>query len=67
MDLFGFIKPRKPRRVMMHVADAGAYMIRFECDKCGHNTGWIVDTKTVTENRRGMPCPNCNEGAPDEQ
>lgn len=49
----------------MHVLDAGqlpggAAGIRFECGHCGHDTGWISDEWTITENRRGHPCPNCN-------
>jgi len=62
-DLFG-TKPRRNPRVMMHVIDAGTDgcndVIHFECRKCGHDTGWIIDTKTVTENKRGVPCPKCN-------
>lgn len=49
----------RQRRIMMHVVDAGDG-IQFRCNTCGHDTGWIVDEKTVTENRRGMPCPKCN-------
>ncbi|WP_107495541.1 hypothetical protein [Thalassobius sp. I31.1] len=62
-DLFGYTKPRAKPRVMMHVADAGEG-IRFECEKCGHDTGWIADEKSVSENKRGLPCPVCNEGDP---
>lgn len=61
--------PRRPRRVMMHVADAGdgpsCPMIRFECPRCGHDTDWIKDQWTVSENRRGRPCPVCNKEAAD--
>jgi hypothetical protein len=56
--------PRQPRIVRMHVTDAGhgfgGKAIRFECNKCGHDTGWIADEWTITENRRGLPCPKCN-------
>lgn len=57
--------PRSPRKVRMRVMDAGHLPhgvkgIEFECKKCGHNTGWIEDIWTVTENRRGLPCPKCN-------
>lgn len=55
--------PRSKRKVRMHVADAGQG-IRFECRKCGYNTGWINDEWTVTENRRGHPCPVCNDNEP---
>lgn len=54
----------RARRVMMRVVDAGDEVIQFRCSRCGHDTGWIMDTKTVTENRRGMPCPKCNEAQP---
>ena len=51
----------------MRVVDAGhlpggAKGIRFECRRCGHDTGWIPDEWTVSENRRGLPCPQCNAG-----
>jgi predicted RNA-binding Zn-ribbon protein involved in translation (DUF1610 family) len=52
--------PRSAPVKRMHVADAGDG-IRFECPHCGHDTGWIADEWTVTENRRGLPCPECNK------
>lgn len=62
-----FPKERKPRAKplkRMRVADAGEGggfdVIQFECGRCGHNTGWIYDTLTMTENKRGLPCPKCN-------
>lgn len=64
--------PRKSPRVMMIVVNAGNHWqggrgIEFECRKCAHNTGYIVDTRTVTENKRGMPCPVCNEPKEDNK
>jgi len=53
--------PRAKPQVRMHVTDAGTGMIRFGCRTCSHDTGWIKDTKTVSENKRGIPCPVCNE------
>lgn len=57
-------RPRRKRRVMMHVIDAGqgngGPVINFQCSRCGHGTGWIDDEKSVSENKRGIPCPNCN-------
>lgn len=59
--------PRERRRVVrMHVADAGhmpggAKGVRFTCRRCGHDTGWIAGRWTISENKRGQPCPNCNE------
>jgi DNA-directed RNA polymerase subunit RPC12/RpoP len=56
---------RAKRRVLMHVADAGnspwGKVVQFVCHKCGHDTGWIEDRRTVSENKRGLPCPKCNE------
>lgn len=59
----------KPRVKRMHVVDAGNYpdgrkCIHFVCRRCGHDTGWIVDEWTVSENRRGRPCPTCNADSP---
>ena len=54
----------------MRVADAGEMTggkkgICFVCSRCGHDTGWIEDVWTISENKRGLPCPCCNrsEGA----
>lgn len=52
--------PRSAPIRRMHVKDAGSGMIRFECSHCGHDTGWIEDTRTVSENKRGLPCQSCN-------
>lgn len=54
----------------MHVVDAGysdgragfvGDCVQLECRRCGHNTGWIP-MRTVTEEKRGRPCPQCNKG-----
>lgn len=58
--LFDLPKIRKHRYWRMRVIDAGQGCIQFRCPRCGHNTGWIIDEWTVAENRRGLPCPNCN-------
>ena len=63
-----FTKEQIPRRApmkRMYVADAGNYIsggkgIKFKCNHCGHNTGWIKDNRSITENKRGLPCPKCN-------
>ncbi|PXX79123.1 hypothetical protein DFR34_10813 [Rivihabitans pingtungensis] len=67
-DLFG-PKPRRPRRQMMHVFDAGdacsgadgdeVVIARCRCLACGGETEWI-EFHTMTEARRGIPCPQCN-------
>lgn len=52
--------PRRAPLKRMHVADAGQGMVRFQCPHCGNETGWVEDVWTVTENKRGQPCPDCN-------
>jgi len=56
--------PRRKRRTMMHVVDAGQWpdgrqIVRLTCSRCGHDTGW-EEQRTVTQERRGRPCPVCN-------
>lgn len=57
-------RPRRSRRILMRVVEAGqgssGGVIQFECPKCDFNTGWITDTQTVARNKRGIPCPECN-------
>lgn len=55
--------PRRPRVKRMHVSDAGHGCIEFTCRHCGFCTGWIRDEWTITANRRGLPCPECNADA----
>jgi hypothetical protein len=61
-----FRPPPIPRRHLMHVFDAGpddgeaSHLVRFTCKRCGYETGW-VRVESVTEGRRGKPCPTCNE------
>lgn len=71
-DLFGAVKlPRAKPVKRMHVNDAGddgtQSVIEFVCGHCGYNSGWVKDEWTVTENRRGHPCPKCNEQIADSQ
>lgn len=54
-----FETPRSKRRVMMHVMDAGDGRVRMRCDNCGYDGGWRK-SRSVKEERRGEPCPNCN-------
>lgn len=66
--LFENERARQPRRVLMHVIDAGGgcgdepgtHEVVMQCGKCGYETGWIT-VRTVTEGRRGRPCPKCNQ------
>ena len=61
-DLFAEKKPRRDRRVMMHVIDAGQGMAEFECKKCGTVAGWVK--ASPEEIRRGIPCEICNAEEP---
>jgi DNA-directed RNA polymerase subunit RPC12/RpoP len=56
-------KPRKKREWMMHMIDAGSLdnnrnIAQFRCARCGHESDWMEGT--VTEIKRGVPCPVCN-------
>lgn len=58
--------PRQKPRVLMHVFDAGPGeetwgIVRFQCLKCGDETDWMR-VETMTEAKRGIPCPKCNNG-----
>lgn len=62
-------KPRKKREILMHVYDAGdscdgetKMACCFECSRCGHKEEWM-NMRTVTEAKRGIPCPKCNKPA----
>lgn len=60
--LFG--PPPVNRRIQrMHVCDAGAGeqkpIAQFQCRKCGLQSEWMT-FDTVTEAKRGIPCPRCN-------
>lgn len=66
-----FEKPRKKRERLMHVCDAnseepGEQHIRYCCQRCGYESGWET-AASVTEAKRGKPCPNCNATKPKEQ
>lgn len=60
--LFG--PPPVNRRIQrMHVCDAGTgetkQIVQFQCRKCSYQSGWY-EVDTVTEAKRGLPCPRCN-------
>lgn len=62
-DLFGYVKPRARRRVLMVAIDAGLFpdgkaCAHFLCKRCGHDSGWVY--ATIAEAKRGEPCPRCN-------
>lgn len=52
------------RRKLMHVMDAGpaedaGNMVVMQCNRCDLKTDWFY-MRTVTEAKRGIPCPKCN-------
>lgn len=64
-----FDKPRRPRTRRMVVCetadgtcccDETPISVRYLCSRCDHVTGWM-GARTVTEAKRGIPCPKCNE------
>jgi hypothetical protein len=61
-DLFAK-PPRKMRGQLMRVCDAGSGeskpVVQFQCAKCGFRSDWFT-FDTVTEAKRGLPCPTCN-------
>ncbi len=62
--------PRTPRLIRMHPVDAGydvcggyepgRHSVKFQCPKCKFVPGWAE--VTISEARKGIPCPKCNEG-----
>lgn len=54
-----FTQARRPKRVRMHIIDAGDGIASFKCRKCSHKTGWI--TATHSEIRKGIVCPICEQ------
>lgn len=69
LDLFERPPRAKPKK-LMHVSDAGEVqcgaaedlgkpLVRFMCARCEYETDWFV-VDTVTEAKRGIPCPKCN-------
>jgi len=62
MDLLP--KPQRTPRKLMHVVDAGngpgpGRWAAFECKHCGERSEWMR-IQSVTEAKRGIPCPKCN-------
>lgn len=63
-DLFNL--PPRPRRVLLHVVDAGGHgcvtdmphFVHLACSRCGHDAGWSEHrTKQAAVSQ---PCPVCN-------
>ena len=57
-------KPKhRIRGQLMHVCDAGGgcengLIVQMRCTRCGYESGWL-QFDTVTEAKRGLPCPEC--------
>ena len=54
--------PRSKSIKRMHVTDAGHawWEVHFKCGHCGYDAGWKQYDNTLTELKRGLPCPKCN-------
>lgn len=66
-DLFPETITKQRRRKLMHVADAGEFgdkgpICMMQCAKCGEETDWL-EFESITEAKRGIPCPKCNPTA----
>lgn len=66
----GELLPKPPRRMrgqLMRVCDTGpgegpGCVVQMRCKRCGHQSEWLL-FDTVTEAKRGLPCPKCVEAA----
>lgn len=66
----GELLPKPARRMrgqLMRVCDAGGgegpgCIVQMRCKRCGHQSEWLT-FDTVTEAKRGLPCPKCAEVA----
>lgn len=57
-----FRKYQIPRAAFIkraHAEDASESEVKFTCKRCGWNSGW-TEYRTVSEARKGIPCPHCN-------
>lgn len=61
-DMKTIQKPRRKPRVMTHCVDSCCDdTLLFECGRCGWDfEGEYFSGRSVTEDRRGRPCPICN-------
>jgi DNA-directed RNA polymerase subunit RPC12/RpoP len=62
-----FERPKVPRVARMHVIDAGhsddmdePLMVQYRCRRCSRESEWMT-ARSVTEAKRGIPCPDCNQ------
>ena len=55
--------PRSKPKKRMHVVDAGTDFghVHMVCKHCGYDDGFQFKyDNTITELKRGLPCPECN-------
>ena len=75
VDMFQSLKPKRnnPRK-LMHVCDSSGCceedgsgaMVRMFCKRCEYESNWLY-LNTVTEAKKGLPCPICNQLPKDSQ
>lgn len=60
------LPPRKTVK-RMHVTDAGSDAVQFRCKRCEYVSEWTPYNEggtdgalSVTDAKRGLPCPQCN-------
>ncbi|OAZ60032.1 hypothetical protein SRCM100623_02900 [Acetobacter pasteurianus] len=74
-DLFGYRKPRAPRRYLAHMSDVGDHgciyepgntcVALFSCARCGWESGWL-ERRNKTHVLQGVPCMKCNDKCNDQ-
>lgn len=63
--------PRSQRKKRMRLQDVGAspfpsesgkeaFYVSWKCPHCEHDAGWQHFEGTVSDVKRGIPCPKCN-------
>lgn len=40
----------------------GPHLVMWGC-RCGWRSGWVTSNLSIAKERRGIPCPTCNEAA----
>ena len=52
---------RRPRIKRMKVYDCGVDFVLMKCEHCGYDNGWQQYDSSITELKKGWPCPVCNK------
>lgn len=68
-DMFGRPKRKSPR-VMAKLIDAGEApdgtpVCNYLCRKCGWESGWVEERRSVSKVHLGYPCESCNAPTPE--